>query len=259
MQRPLLLLLIFSLSTLAFQSTAKATDDPNLREILNKHWDAMGGMRNWSKVESIQLNGTLERDGRTVNIVIVKKRPNFIRATVTLPIPGKDDEELQVIRAHDGKTAWTATRLAGSPEMKKEELPPEAAADLLADTGVLPRLIKLWREGAELTLLDSTEIQGEIAFAILAEDPDSMRSTTFYLSQENHKLLAFDTQSPTGEVNRTSLSEYVAESGIQIPTMNIVDSSITGRSLMKINSVKIGIGIYKEYFGIKQIETASAR
>ena len=86
----------------------------------------MGGLANWSQIESIQLNGTIERDGKTVDFVIIKKRPDQIRATVTMPVPGKEDEAIQLIRAHDGKSAWTATRLSGAPEMQKEKLPPRS-------------------------------------------------------------------------------------------------------------------------------------
>ena len=116
-----------SLLLSALHSVSAAVNDPRVNEILSKHQEAMGGLTNWSQIESIQLNGTVERDGKTVDVVIIKKRPNQIRATVTVPVPGKEGEAIQLIRAHDGKSAWTATRLAGAPEMQKEELPPEAA------------------------------------------------------------------------------------------------------------------------------------
>jgi hypothetical protein len=91
-------------------SAANAEDSQtSVNEILRKHFEAMGGLNNWNRIESIQMNGTIERDGQTVDIVIVKKRPDQIRATVTVPIPGKENEAFQIIRAHDGKTAWTAT------------------------------------------------------------------------------------------------------------------------------------------------------
>ena len=101
-----------SLLLSALHSAATAANDPRVNEILSKHQEAMGGLTNWSQIESIQLNGTGERDGKTVDVVIIKKRPNQIRATVTLPVPGKEDEAIQLIRAHDGKSAWTANRLA---------------------------------------------------------------------------------------------------------------------------------------------------
>jgi len=241
-------ILILSILTLSFHSLADAADEPQLREILNKHWEAMGGMSNWSKVESIQLNGTVERGGQLVDICIVKKRPNQIRATVTLPLPGSEDEKLQVIRAHDGKTAWTATRLAGAPEMVKEELPPEAAAQLLADAGVLPPLIKLWREGAEFELLESTVIQGENAYTFRTKTEASLQYT-FYLSTDSHQLLAYDSLDGDGTTTRTTITGFVKEAGVLVPRQSVIESPTTGISTMTTHSVEVGVGIYKEYFG----------
>lgn len=241
--------ILFSLSllTLACHSVATATTDPQLREILNKHWEAMGGMSNWSKVESIRLNGTIERDGQIVDICIIKKRPNQIRATVTLPLPGSEDKELQVIRAHDGKTAWTATRIAGAPEMKKVELPPDAARELLVDAGVLPPLIKFWREGAEIELAESQVINGENAYSLKATVDDSGHYV-FYLSTESFQLLAYDSIKQDATTTRTSITEYITEAEVMIPRGSIIESPATGASKMTTTSVEVGVGIFEEYF-----------
>lgn len=243
---------LFSLSlfalTFTLHSVAEATTAPQLREILSKHWEAMGGIRNWSKVESIRLNGTIVRNGQLVDICIVKKRPNQIRATVTLPLPGSDEEELQVIRAHDGKTAWTATRLAGASEMVKEELPSEAAAELLADAGVLPPLIKLWREGAEFELLESKVIDGENAYSLGTKEKNPLQNI-FYLSSDSYQLLAYDSIKSDGTATRTRLKGFVKAEGVLIPRESVIEAPSTGRSTMTTHSVEVGVGIYKEYFG----------
>lgn len=230
----------------------------DLRSILTRHWEAMGG-NNWLKVESIRLNGTIERDGQIVDICIVKKRPNQIRATVTLPIPGSEDEKLQVIRAHDGKTAWTATRMAGAPDMKREELPPEAAAELMADAGVLPPLISLWQEGAELELLGDEKENGNSAWHIRASKPESALSRIFYLDKQTYRLVGYDTLRADGTSTTTSFEGYATESDIILPIRNIIESPETGRSVLETQSIEVGIGIYREYFGIEQFETASTK
>lgn len=219
-----------------------------LREILDKHLETMGGIHNWSKVESIRLNGTIERDGQLVDICIVKKRPNQIRATVTLPLPDSDEEKLQIIRAHDGKTAWTATRLAGAPDMVKEELPPEAAAELLADAGVLPPLIKLWRDGTELELLESKIVNGENAYRLRTKAKAPLQYT-FYVSSDSYQLLAYDSIKNDGTSIRTTLAGFVQDNGVLIPRESIIESPATGTSTMTANSIEVGVGIYQEYFG----------
>jgi outer membrane lipoprotein-sorting protein len=219
-----------------------------LSKILQKHLEAMGGLHNWQKVESIQLNGTIERDGQTVDIVIVKKRPNQIRATVTLPIPGRKDESLQMIQAHDGKSAWSAKRLSGAPEILKEELSQEAADELLADSGVMPHLIKFWREGTKLKQLPSETTNGEKTFVIQANLKNSSNIYTFHVSQENYLITEYESTHSTHATTRTQLSNYKMEQGVMIPTLNIIENEQTGKSILTMHSIKIGVGIYEEYF-----------
>ncbi|MGJ8651931.1 MAG: hypothetical protein ACSHX8_01545 [Opitutaceae bacterium] len=232
------------------QLKARTPQDPNLEPILQKHLEAMGGLYNWNQAESIRLKGTIERNGEKVDIVIVKKRPNQIRATVTVPIPNKEDEYFQIIRAHDGKTAWTATRLAGASNMTKEELPTEAADELLADAGVLPLLIKFWREGAELKLLSPQRIDGEINIRIRTIDTKSSFEYTFYISEENFLVTRYESIDSQQRFTQTKLSDYIKVNGILIPTQNTTEATQTGHSLMNTSSIEIGVGIYKEYFEV---------
>lgn len=204
----------------------------------------MGGLNNWNRIESIRLKGTIEREGETVDIVIIKKRPDQIRATVTIPFPNDPDNKLQVIRAHDGKKAWTATRLAGAPDMIKEELDESAAAGLLADAGVLPPLIKLWREGADLSLQGNETVNGENTFAIQARMKDG-HSYTFYISSEDFRTKRFEDPS---QGSKTDLVAYETYSNVWIPTSSKIHAAQTGESTLDIQSVEIGVGIYEEYF-----------
>lgn len=218
----------------------------------------MGGLTNWSQIESIQLNGTIERDDKTVDVVIIKKRPNQIRATVTVPVPGKEGEAMQLIRAHDGKSAWTANRLTGATVMQKEELPPEAADQLLADAGVMPRLIKFWREGAKLELLNSKTIDGTRCYVVEAS-PEKMRNKyTFYISDETYLVTHYENVHPTNGRTIIQLNDYNSDNGILTPMVNVIENEQTGRSVMTTNSIKFGVGIYEDYFSAA-MQTAGAK
>jgi len=246
-----LLLFFLSLSLSLGSSEASASEDPKLREIMEKHVEAMGGWRNWSEVESIRLSGTIERGGQTVDFVIIKKRPNQIRATITVPVPGKEDEALQVIRAHDGDSAWTATRLAGAPNLKKEPLDSADAASLSEDAGPLPPLIKRWRAGTPLEYLGVETLEGKPVHHLrtIPEASDGERQS-FYLSSEDFFLRKTETLGPDGELlSATRYSVYRPKAGIMVPTDVVIDSPTTGRSRMRTESTEIGVGIYEEYFG----------
>lgn len=135
--------------------------------------------------------------------------------------------------------------------MVTKELPPEAAAELLADAGVLPRLIKLWSEGAEFELLDPKTIHGENAHGLKVTTP-AAHQRTFYLSTDTYKLIAHESVDSDGNTTRTMITEYVQEAGVLIPSSSIIESPNTGVSSMTTNSVEVGVGIYDEYFSAKQ-------
>lgn len=239
--------IIFLTALTLLLTHASASEDLSLNSILRKHLEAMGGLRNWSQVESIRMSGTIERDGQTVDIVIIKKRPNQIRATVTVPLPYDPENKVQIIRAHDGKTAWTATRLAGSPELIKKNLSGEAAEDLISDAGVMPRLIKLWRAGEDLKLIGTENHQGKSAYIIETQANTDSGKTRFYLSTNDYRMIAHQTFK-SDETVTTTLSNYEMASGVYIPKFSLINATETGESRMTTDSIKIGVGIYEEYF-----------
>lgn len=239
--RPLIFTLTLSLSL-------NAVEDPELGRILKAHVDAMGGWRAWTKVESIRLTGTIERDGQEVDFCIIKKRPNQIRATITMPIPGNEEEFVQLIRAHDGKKAWTATRLAGGDELNQKPLNETAAKDLLNEAAVLPKLIHVWQKGATLEFQGSKLYENRPHYRILAKEQDHGHSTEFLLDQETLTLSYYRTSSEAEIVSQTTLSGYREQDEVLIPAHTEIDSSKTGRTLIHVQEVTLGVGIYEDYF-----------
>ncbi|MDQ8194297.1 hypothetical protein QEH59_07665 [Coraliomargarita sp. SDUM461004] len=238
---------LFLITSLSLPLLANAGNEAILNSILQKHMEAMGGLRNWSQVESIRLTGKIERNEQIVDLVIIKKRPNQIRATVTVPLPGTEDQAIQVIRAHNGQSAWTATRRAGAPDMTPTELIGDEADSLLSEAGVLPPLIKLWRSGEKLTFAGSSPFNGEQAFVIEHQHKSKNKQQRFYLSVETYRTLAYESKTPT-ESTLTTLGHYQQQDGILIPTQSTVTSQTTGVSKMNMSSIEIGVGIYDEYF-----------
>jgi hypothetical protein len=224
-----------------------AVDDPQLQEILTKHTEAMGGLYNWSQIESIRLSGTIERDGKVVNFVIIKKRPNQIRTTITLPIPGKENEFFQIIRAHDGKRAWTATRRTCGQKINKIELDQQAAETLLADASILPKLIGMWQDGAEIVLLTPKGINGTATYTIQARTKDSNRTFTFQLSRETYRTLQYR-ENKTSESTITHMEDYHRYKGVYVPTRSTIVATRYSHSVITTKSIEVGVGIYKEYF-----------
>lgn len=246
----LIFLLTLAIATLISQQ-ANAAEDLSLDEIMHRHVDAMGGLYNWSQVQSIRLAGTIERNGQSADIVIIKKRPNQIRATITLPIRDKEGESFQIIRAHDGKRAWTATRLAGAAELSIQELDAQSGAALLNDSSILPKLISLQQKSCKLTLLNRTKIDGQLAYTIAATSDDKT-SYTFYIDPDTFRTVQHSIEAATSKTTVTTLEDYTNKAGIQIPRRSVMKTEGVQQSIIQINSIEIGPGIYDEYFEMAQ-------
>lgn len=244
------LLFMLSLGITAFctQHLGANTLKPlTIDEVIAKHIEAIGGLYNWQKIESIRLKGKVERDGQVADIVIIKKRPNQIRATISLPIPGQYGSIFQIIRAHDGKNGWTATRLAGDNELQKESVTEEDAESLLNDAGILPKLIKLSQNGTKLSLLESARIQGQRVLQIHAQSDDSQYGLTIYLCKETYRIVQYREYLNQIEII-TRLSDYKEIQGIWMPRKTVTETELTGTSIIQIDTVNVGVGIYKGYF-----------
>lgn len=241
----LLFMLILGITALLCQQSS-AADDQTVDAIIRQNVDAMGGLYNWSQVESIQLNSTVERDGQTIKLCVIKKRPNLIRATITIPTPGKQDAYHQIIQAHDGKEAWTAKRRAGDSSLNKKTMSPQAAEGLLAEAGVYPPLMKLWQANQKLQLTGTNTINNERVFVIETPSTSATRHC-FYVSTESYRTVAIQSTSADG-TTLTHLSGYQKTDNVYLPTRVHVKASQTGESTIKTDSIQIGVGIYNEYF-----------
>lgn len=222
--------------------------EQDITKILDKHVKAMGGWANWQKVESIRTSGTIQRGDQTFPVVIIKKRPHCIRATVTVPVPGKENESIKLIRAHSGGQAWSATRLAGDLKIRKEALPLETAKELFTDAGVLPPLIKFWQEGATVEVIGLDSIEGEPHYKMRITSTQPTCNLIFYLSCTSHLVTEYESIHQNEIISRTILKNYRSQQGVLIPTLNITQADQTGHTIITTPSIKIGVGIYQEYF-----------
>jgi hypothetical protein len=136
----------------------------------------------------------------------------------------------------------------------KEELPAQAAAQLLIDAGVLTKLIEMRRNGATLELLHPTKIGYEFAYTILANPKDSDSTFTFYLSAETLRTVQYSETDTTG-TTMTQVKDYEVHNAVYLPTISIIAASQAGHSTIRTYSIEVGVGIYEEYFSQTTIKT----
>ena len=233
---------------LAASFPAHANEDPELQRILKAHVDAMGGWRAWNKVESIRLTGTIEREGQTYDFCIIKKRPDQIRATITMSLPGNKDEEIQLIRAYDGKKAWTASRMAGSEIRDRMPIASEYLHELRAEAFFESLLISLWQDSANLKLITKVPtIHGNEHYTVSAVK-DMHHNYIFRLCKNSYKIKSFTYCNESGDKVNTKLYAYNNVNGLEFSMGATIDCSKQGITNLEIKAIELGVGIYEEYF-----------
>lgn len=239
--------MLFLAGSIVLTYQINANENPALRNILKAHVDAMGGWKQWSQVESIRSTGIIERDRQQIEFCIIKKRPKQIRATLTIPIPGSDDDAMQIIQAHDGRNAWSGTRRAGDAHLHKTELTNSQEQALLNDASVLPKLIQLWRAGAPIEILQHPSARNHECTTLRVTPTTADEIYTFVLDQ-NYKVTSYTHTTQGQQTTQTHLSHYEQVDGLYLPMHMEIQSEQTGRSVMTTEAVTVGVGIYEDYF-----------
>ncbi len=224
-----------------------------LRKILQGHVTAMGGWRSWNEVASIKLSGTIAQgDESPVDFVMVKKIPKQIRVTVTVPVPyGKEDETLQFIRALDNENAWMAIRPSGTMPLDKKPLNDSARDDLIAESIILPELMHYMQTADKLEITEAVKRPDNTYQYKIAVFPERKTKDNYYVVSLNDKdffVSSIETIKDGSMVATKWLEDYTDVDGIKHPTKIRTSSAKARDSILQIENITKGVGIYDEYF-----------
>lgn len=183
---------------------------PPVEEIVRRHIEAIGGARQWQKVQTIMVKGTTAFGSFTW----VWKQPNMVRT---------EDREIggagrTIITAFDGKTGWTVNGYKESPQPQR--MKPEAQS--LWATGLVLRsdLLDLPAKGSELKFLGYDTVDGRVAYklSLKREGRDEVR---LWIDRESFLIVqrAREVMAPWGEEKDvvTPIRDYRKVDGVLIP------------------------------------------
>ena len=123
----------------------------NADQIIERHFEATGGMDHWNQLNSMLIEGVVSVDvSDIVPIKIEHKRPYFKR--VSYMVNGKE----QLSEGYDGNTAYTYNEINGKFRELKDYQPDSFETDLL----------NYKKKGFKAEFLKSEAINGKQAFKI---------------------------------------------------------------------------------------------
>jgi outer membrane lipoprotein-sorting protein len=191
------LLAAAAVATLAAQSA----DD-----VVTQHLNAKGGLARLKAVSSIRQTSEMTRDGMTMSMVIMAKRPNLARQELTLQ--GKT-----IVQVFDGTTAWMTNPFTGSSDPVALTGP---EADLTREQATFDSpLVDYQARGTVVQLVGTEEAAGRKVHH-LKVTTKSGRVQDVYIDAATGLESRVVTQTPQGPVDQ-QFSDFRDVEGVKMP------------------------------------------
>ena len=153
----------------AEEMAGEAEDDgATLEEVLESHYEALGGSEAWGTVEAVRFDGTMMMGpGMEAPFKMTMKRPDLIRLEFEF-------QGMTGIQASDGTTAWMVMPFMGKND--PEEMPADMAKQLKEQADIEGPLFDWADKGHELELLGVEEMEGTKVYKLkLTRDSGDVR------------------------------------------------------------------------------------
>lgn len=183
----------------------------NLDEVLNKHYEAMGGKDKLAKLKTVRMTGSIEvAPGMKAPIIFISKDNKASRFDLTL-------QGMTMTQSYDGASGWFVMPFQGKkdPEKMNEEMVKEAEdqADMTGplynykEKGNAVELMgKEDMEGTEVYKLKITKKKGDVTYSYL--------DASTYLELKSVEKKKMEDKEVEGE---TVMSDYRNIDGIMFP------------------------------------------
>jgi outer membrane lipoprotein-sorting protein len=145
--------------TLAGAMLASPVAAQDLDEVLNNHYEAIGGIEAWKALETMRMTGTIVMGGMGVEapFTVTVKRPNKARIEFTF-------QGMTGVQAFDGETAWMLMPFMGRTD--PEVMPDDMAKDVVERADIDGSLIGWQESGHQVELLGKEETAGTEAYKL---------------------------------------------------------------------------------------------
>jgi outer membrane lipoprotein-sorting protein len=165
-------------------STAKAQ---NADEIVKKHIEAIGGIENWKKVQSVKMVGSINAQGQELTITRTVVQDKAFRMDMT--IAGM--ENYQIVTTTEG---WNYFPVGG--QTKPEAMTADEVKESAIELDIQGPLVNYKEKGITITYLGKDDIEGTECYKLKITYKDGKETTmcfdasNYYLIREVQKLKA---------------------------------------------------------------------
>jgi outer membrane lipoprotein-sorting protein len=182
-----------------------------LDEILDKHFQALGGKDKIAAVQSAKITGRQVFGPQEAPLTILWKRPSMLRIEFVL-------QGMTGIQAYDGKTAWMVMPFLGKKE--PEEMTGDDLKEIIDQADLIEGPLFNWKEkGHTVELLGEDTVEGTPAWKLkLTKKNGDVQ--TIWLDKEAYVEIKSEGKRKRGDQEmdfETAYGDYKEEGGLMFP------------------------------------------
>ena len=220
---------------------AAAAGAQTLDEVLQRHYEAIGGVEAWKSLQSTRSVGTLSLMNGAASgaITSTAARPAMLRADITL-------EGMNVTQAYDGKTGWMINPFAGQTTPTPSDAPTLAA---MAEQADIDGPLVGWREdGHAIELAGTGAVNGADAYR-LELTLATGQTTTYFLDASTYLVIRVQANRDVTGPTTTDLSDYRDVSGLMMP-FAVSSTSQQGNQSVAWDTIEINVDLDESSFSM---------
>jgi len=182
-----------------------------LDEVLNKHFEAIGGKEKIAAVQSARMTAKQVMGPQEVAVTIQWKRPDKVRLEFTL-------QGMTGIQSYDGKTAWMVMPFLGKKD--PEEMTGDDLKDIVEQADLIEGPLFNWKEkGHTVELIGEDTVEGTPAWKLKLTRKNGDVST-IWLDREAYVQIKSEGKRKRGDQEvefETSMGDYKEVGGLVFP------------------------------------------
>lgn len=211
----------------------------SLEALLDKYYNAQGGLNALFQIKSLRTSGTIYMDGDDYQLTVIKKAPNKVRKILK-------KNNRTYIEAYNGKVAWRK-----SPDAAAEIIPNEAATSLIESAPILNHLTRAKEEGIKVTLVDTKSFVGTVPCYHIRLVLPSNGAIEYFIGTDDfweRKIIYENTIEGKLQINISEFSQHKAVKDFIQPFL--IKSKTEGQtsSSFDVESIDINVGVSSQYF-----------
>lgn len=216
----------------------------SLDEVLTKYYDAIGGLGNWEKVDTMVMEGNIHTQELKIPTAAEYMRPDKCRVEYT--IRGE-----VVIQAYDGRSAWEKNPHSGTPGAVKLD---KGRTDYLADKCDIEGPLVGYKTKNLKVSLDGREEVGKLNTYKIRVDYPSGNVQYYFLDPETFRPVqaigVFNVGGKSSAV-KTRFDDYRSVSGLYVP-FRLLFSKQDGAPTeeLRVDSVVVNSGVAEKIFSM---------